>query len=50
MKQYEEFFKEQLSQLADYDGIFFPKSRSRTMGEYERRQVDGCATLYKMSK
>ncbi|KAJ3361548.1 Glucose-repressible alcohol dehydrogenase transcriptional effector [Kappamyces sp. JEL0680] len=49
-KQYEEFFKEQLSQLSDYDGVFFPKSRSRTMGEIERRQVDGCATLYKTSK
>ena len=50
MKQYEEYFSEQLSALADYDGQFFPKSRSRTMGEYERRQVDGCATLYKTSK
>lgn len=50
MRQYEDFFKEQLSQLAEYDGEFFPKSRSRTMGEYERSQVDGCATLYKTTK
>lgn len=50
MRQYEDFFKEQLGQLSDYDGTFFPKSRSRTMGEYERKQVDGCATLFKTSK
>lgn len=50
MKQFEEFFSEQLGQLADYEGRFFPKSRSRTMGEYDRRQVDGCATFYKLSK
>ena len=50
MRQYEDFFREQLAQHADYDGQFFPKSRSRTMGEYERNQVDGCATLYKTSK
>ena len=48
-RQYEDFFKEQLAH-AEYDGVFFPKSRSRTMGEYERSQVDGCATLYKASK
>ncbi|KAI8898672.1 Endonuclease/exonuclease/phosphatase [Globomyces pollinis-pini] len=50
MRQFEDFFKEQLSQLADYDGVFFPKSRAKTMPEYERRQVDGCVTMYKTSK
>ncbi|KAI8910995.1 Endonuclease/exonuclease/phosphatase [Gorgonomyces haynaldii] len=48
--QYEDFFLPQLSQLSGYDGVFYPKSRARTMGEYERRQVDGCATFYKRSK
>jgi CCR4-NOT transcription complex subunit 6 len=50
MGQFEDFFKEELSKHANYDGLFFPKSRYRTMGEYERRQVDGCATLYKTNK
>eukprot|EP00842_Homolaphlyctis_polyrhiza_P004934 jgi/Hompol1/5441/HPOL_001935-RA len=50
MGQYEDYFKEQLSQLAEYDGVFYPKSRSRTMGETERRAVDGCATMFKSSK
>ncbi|KAH6560185.1 hypothetical protein BASA60_000384 [Batrachochytrium salamandrivorans] len=50
MGQFEDYFKVQLAHLADYDGVFFPKSRSKTMGEYERRQVDGCATLFKTTK
>ncbi|KAI8930201.1 Endonuclease/exonuclease/phosphatase [Entophlyctis helioformis] len=48
--QFEDFFREQLSQLAEYDGVIYPKSRARTMPEFERRQVDGCATLYKANK
>ncbi|KAI8919346.1 Endonuclease/exonuclease/phosphatase [Powellomyces hirtus] len=50
MDQYEDFFREQLSQVGGYEGIFFPKSRARTMPEYERRQVDGCATFWKANK
>ena len=49
-KQYEDFFKEQLLQLADYDGVFYQKSRARTMNEQERTSVDGCATFFKKSK
>ncbi|KAJ3277101.1 Elongation of fatty acids protein 2 [Terramyces sp. JEL0728] len=48
-RQYEEFFKEQLAQH-DYEGQFSPKSRARTMGELDRVQVDGCATMYKSQK
>ncbi|KAJ3325959.1 Glucose-repressible alcohol dehydrogenase transcriptional effector [Boothiomyces sp. JEL0866] len=48
-RQYDEFFKEQLAQH-DYDGQFSPKSRARTMGELDRVQVDGCATMYKSQK
>ncbi|KNC96818.1 uncharacterized protein SPPG_08019 [Spizellomyces punctatus DAOM BR117] len=50
MDQYEDFFRDQLSQLGGYEGVFFPKSRARTMAEYERRQVDGCATFWKANK
>ncbi|EGF83374.1 hypothetical protein BATDEDRAFT_9186 [Batrachochytrium dendrobatidis JAM81] len=50
MGQFEDYFKVQLAHLADYEGVFYPKSRSKTMNEYERRQVDGCATLFKTTK
>ncbi|KAI8612998.1 Endonuclease/exonuclease/phosphatase [Chytriomyces sp. MP71] len=48
--QFEEYFQEYLLSNTEYEGVFWPKSRSRTMGEYERRQVDGCATFFKSSK
>ncbi|KAJ3220225.1 Glucose-repressible alcohol dehydrogenase transcriptional effector [Clydaea vesicula] len=48
--QYDEYFREQMSQHGDYDGIFYPKSRARTMDEYSRKSVDGCATFWKSSK
>ncbi|RKO94113.1 Endonuclease/exonuclease/phosphatase [Blyttiomyces helicus] len=50
MAQFEDFFREELLQNGDYEGVFWPKSRSRTMAEYERRQVDGCATFWKKTK
>ena len=31
----------------EYEGVFYPKSRARTMSSDERRHVDGCATFYK---
>jgi CCR4-NOT transcription complex subunit 6 len=34
----------------DYKGVFWPKSRARTMAEKEAKLVDGCATFYKNSK
>jgi CCR4-NOT transcription complex subunit 6 len=34
----------------DYKGLFWQKSRSRTMSEKEARLVDGCATFYKNSR
>lgn len=49
MGQFEEFFQPQLRN-SDYEGVFFPKSRARTMNEVERRAVDGCATFWKTSK
>ncbi|KAJ2682469.1 Glucose-repressible alcohol dehydrogenase transcriptional effector [Coemansia spiralis] len=46
--QFDEFFKEKLSEMG-YEGVFWTKSRARTMSEGERKLVDGCATFYKSS-
>ncbi|TAQ84891.1 hypothetical protein B7494_g6779 [Chlorociboria aeruginascens] len=46
-------FKEFLSmKLAynDYRGIFFQKTRAKTMSEKDAKAVDGCAIFYKASK
>ncbi|KAI7825219.1 Endonuclease/exonuclease/phosphatase [Gamsiella multidivaricata] len=48
--QYEDYFKDQMKQQGDYDGVFWPKSRAKTMPEKDRRTVDGCAILFKASK
>ncbi|PBP15301.1 putative Glucose-repressible alcohol dehydrogenase transcriptional effector [Diplocarpon rosae] len=34
----------------EYKGAFWPRSRSKTMGEKEAKLVDGCATFYKKNK
>ncbi|KAF8520339.1 Endonuclease/exonuclease/phosphatase [Hysterangium stoloniferum] len=47
--QYEDYFLQHLA-AQDYEGVYWPKSRARTMGDAERRRVDGCATFYKASK
>ncbi|KAI6157986.1 Endonuclease/exonuclease/phosphatase [Pisolithus tinctorius] len=47
--QYEDYFVKHL-QAQDYEGIYYPKSRYKTMSDVERRQVDGCATFYKANK
>ncbi|KAF9501702.1 glucose-repressible alcohol dehydrogenase transcriptional effector [Pleurotus eryngii] len=47
--QYEDYFTQRLRDKG-YEGVYWPKSRYKTMGETERRQVDGCATFYKASK
>ncbi|PWN41288.1 glucose-repressible alcohol dehydrogenase transcriptional effector [Ceraceosorus guamensis] len=48
-EQYEDYFLHHLSQQ-DYEGVFWPKSRARTMRDEERRRVDGCATFFKSNK
>jgi CCR4-NOT transcription complex subunit 6 len=50
MCQYEDIIGETLKHQGNYDGVFFPKSRAKTMSEKERRVVDGCATFYKADK
>ncbi|KAE8228510.1 hypothetical protein CF326_g6554 [Tilletia indica] len=49
IEQYEDYFLHHLSQQ-DYEGVFWPKSRARTMRDEERRHVDGCAIFYKANK
>lgn len=46
---FEEFFSMKLA-YADYKGIFWPKTRSKTMSEKDAKVADGCATFYKASK
>lgn len=48
--QYEDYFTKHLS-LRGYEGVYWPKSRAKTMSnEQDRRLVDGCATFYKASR
>lgn len=47
---FEDMFKNEMSNLGDYEGVFYPKSRSRTMDDQQRRGVDGCATFFKRSR
>ncbi len=47
---FEEHFKGEMAALGDYDGVFFPKSRFKTMDDAQRRGVDGCATFFKRSR
>ncbi|SAM82828.1 related to CCR4-transcriptional regulator involved in carbon catabolite repression [Ustilago bromivora] len=49
MEQFEDYFLHHLSQQ-DYEGVFYPKSRARTMRDEEKRRVDGCAIFYKTDK
>jgi CCR4-NOT transcription complex subunit 6 len=46
---FNEYFREALAHH-DYKGVFWPKSRARTMAEREAKLVDGCAIFYKNSK
>ncbi|RDB16704.1 Glucose-repressible alcohol dehydrogenase transcriptional effector [Hypsizygus marmoreus] len=46
---YEDYFLHHLKGQ-DYAGVYWPKSRYKTMNQADQRQVDGCATFYKASK
>lgn len=48
MESYNEFFRRELS--LHYKGVFWPKSRAKTMAEREAKSVDGCATFYNHRK
>jgi CCR4-NOT transcription complex subunit 6 len=46
---FNEYFREGLAHN-DYKGVFWPKSRARTMADREAKLVDGCAIFFKNSK
>lgn len=48
-EQFYNYFLPELKQF-DYDGIFSPKSRAKTMAEQDKKHVDGCAILFKTSR
>ncbi|KAI8577796.1 hypothetical protein K450DRAFT_250045 [Umbelopsis ramanniana AG] len=48
--EYENYLRDDLKKLGDYNGAFWPKSRAKTMGEKERMVVDGCAVFFRSSK
>lgn len=47
--QYEEYFVPKLGS-AGYEGVYYPKSRYKTMNEADRRLVDGCAIFFNKSR
>ena len=49
MESFEEYFRRELA-FYNYQGIFWPKSRARTMAEREAKAVDGCAIFFKAQK
>ncbi|POS84599.1 hypothetical protein EPUL_003456 [Erysiphe pulchra] len=46
---FREYFSVKLA-YADYKGVFWPRSRAKTMSEKDAKNVDGCATFYKHQK
>jgi CCR4-NOT transcription complex subunit 6 len=49
MDSFNEYFRSELA-YNDYKGVFWPKTRARTMAEKDAKLVDGCAIFYKGSK
>ena len=47
--QFEDYFTKNLDEEG-YDGVYWPKSRYKTMSDADRRQVDGCAIFYNRKK
>lgn len=48
-ESFDEYFRQELA-VNDYRGVFWPKTRAKTMAEKDAKLVDGCATFYKGSK
>jgi CCR4-NOT transcription complex subunit 6 len=46
---FESYFTPQLA-AHGYQGVYWPKTRARTMSEPDSKKVDGCATFYKSAK
>jgi len=49
MGNFEDFFSPQMA-YRDYKGVYFPKTRARTMGPAEQKIVDGSAIFFKSTK
>eukprot|EP00123_Amoebidium_parasiticum_P007374 comp18077_c0_seq1/m.18687 comp18077_c0_seq1/g.18687 ORF comp18077_c0_seq1/g.18687 comp18077_c0_seq1/m.18687 type:complete len:618 (-) comp18077_c0_seq1:319-2172(-) len=47
--QFHAFFLPELRAVG-YEGVFHPKTRSRTMSDEDRKHVDGCAILFRAAK
>ncbi|TFY81090.1 hypothetical protein EWM64_g2928 [Hericium alpestre] len=47
--QYEDYFVKEFEKRG-YEGVYWPKSRYKTMNDIDRRLVDGCATFFKRDK
>ena len=47
--QFEDYFTKNLGEEG-YNGVYWPKSRYKTMSDADRRQVDGCAIFYNRKK
>lgn len=48
VENFEEYFSPQLA-YHGYKGVYWPKTRAKTMNEVEKKSVDGCATFFKTS-
>jgi CCR4-NOT transcription complex subunit 6 len=48
-ENYHNYFREALAHH-DYKGVFWPRSRSKTMSETQQKTVDGCAVFFKNSR
>ncbi|KAL9637930.1 MAG: hypothetical protein Q9164_001883 [Protoblastenia rupestris] len=48
-ESFQDFFQFRLA-TNDYKGVFYPKTRAKTMTEKEAKLVDGCAIFYKAKK
>lgn len=44
---YLDFFREQFKLRGDYESVFYQKTRARSMSDFERRNVDGCAIFWR---
>lgn len=50
IEHYETYFMVELEKHGNYESIFEPKSRAKTMNSEQQKRVDGCAIFYKKDK
>lgn len=49
LESFSEYFMPELA-IAEYKGVYYQKSRAKTMTDQEKKSVDGCATFFKSNK